>query len=128
MVYQLIVNPNLQIPLKFSNENCKKCDHFKIILAFLVIFWPNKCLLSTKRCSFEFKDNTSYSVLVIPNLLISLVPYFKAKMALIFCIYVFCPKGGFFSESALCFLDLQISKKIFQKNYPELEIQISSSG
>ena len=24
-------------------------------------------------------------------------------------------KGGFFSESAMCFLDLQISKKIFQK-------------
>ena len=27
-----------------------------------------------------------------------------------------------FSENAIHFLDLQISKKIFQKNYPELEI------
>ena len=36
-------------------------------------------------------------------------------------------KGGFFSESAMCFLDLQISKekKIQKNNYPELEIQIS---
>jgi hypothetical protein len=33
-------------------------------------------------------------------------------------------KGGFFSESAMCFLDLQISKKNKKntKNYPELEI------
>ena len=31
-------------------------------------------------------------------------------------------KGGFFSESAMCFLDLQISKKDIPKNYPELEI------
>ena len=31
-------------------------------------------------------------------------------------------KGGFFSESAMCFLDLQISKKNIPKNYPELEI------
>ena len=32
-------------------------------------------------------------------------------------------KGGFFSESAMCFLDLQISKKKKNpKNYPELEI------
>ena len=30
--------------------------------------------------------------------------------------------GGFFSESAMCFLDLQISKKDIPKNYPELEI------
>ena len=96
-------------------------------MAFLVIFWPNKCLLSTKRCSFEFKDNTSYSVLVISNLLISLVPYFKAKMALIFCIYVFCPKGGFFSESALCFLDLQISKKIFQKTILSLKFKFPAN-
>ena len=36
-------------------------------------------------------------------------------------------KGGFFSESAMCFLDLQISKKNIPKNYPELEIEISSS-
>jgi hypothetical protein len=31
-------------------------------------------------------------------------------------------KGGFFSESAMRFLDLQISKKNIPKNYPELEI------
>ena len=31
-------------------------------------------------------------------------------------------KGGFFSESAIRFSNLQISKEIFQKNYPELEI------
>ena len=31
-------------------------------------------------------------------------------------------KGGFFSESAMCFLDLQILKKDIPKNYPELEI------
>ena len=31
-------------------------------------------------------------------------------------------KGGSFSESAMCFLDLQISKKIIPKSYPELEI------
>ena len=31
-------------------------------------------------------------------------------------------KGGFFSESAICFSDLQISKKNIPKNYPELEI------
>ena len=33
-------------------------------------------------------------------------------------------KGGFFSESAMCFLDLQISKKNIPKNYLELEIWI----
>ena len=32
-------------------------------------------------------------------------------------------KGGFFSESPMCFSNLQISKKIYiPKNYPELEI------
>ena len=32
-------------------------------------------------------------------------------------------KGGFFSESSIHFLDLQISKKNYsKKNYPELEI------
>ena len=31
-------------------------------------------------------------------------------------------KGGFFSESAMRFSDLQISKKNIAKNYPELEI------
>ena len=31
-------------------------------------------------------------------------------------------KGGFFSESAMRFLDLQISKKNIPKSYPELEI------
>ena len=31
-------------------------------------------------------------------------------------------KGGFFSESAIRFSDLQISKKNIPKNYPELEI------
>ena len=31
-------------------------------------------------------------------------------------------KGGFFSESSIHFLDLQISKNIIPKNYPELEI------
>ena len=31
-------------------------------------------------------------------------------------------KGGFFSESAIRFLNLQISKKNIPKNYPELEI------
>ena len=31
-------------------------------------------------------------------------------------------KGGFFSESAMRFLSLQISKKNIPKNYPELEI------
>ena len=31
-------------------------------------------------------------------------------------------KGGFFSESAMCFLNLQISKENISKNYPELEI------
>ena len=31
-------------------------------------------------------------------------------------------KGGFFSESAMCFLDLQIKKKNIEKNYPELKI------
>ena len=31
-------------------------------------------------------------------------------------------KGGFFSESAIRFLGLQISKKNIPKNYPELEI------
>ena len=32
-------------------------------------------------------------------------------------------KGGFYSESAIRFLDLQISKtKYSEKNYPELEI------
>ena len=34
-------------------------------------------------------------------------------------------KGGFFSESSMNFLDLQISRKIIPKNYPELEIEIS---
>ena len=32
------------------------------------------------------------------------------------------PKGGFFSESAMRFLDLRISKKSIPKSYPELEI------
>ena len=31
-------------------------------------------------------------------------------------------KGGFFSESSIHFLELQISKKSIPKNYPELEI------
>ena len=31
-------------------------------------------------------------------------------------------KGVFFSESAMSFLNLQISKKNISKNYPELEI------
>ena len=31
-------------------------------------------------------------------------------------------KGGFFSESAIRFFNLQISKKNIPKNYPELEI------
>ena len=31
-------------------------------------------------------------------------------------------KGGFFPESAIGFLDLQISKKNIPKNYVELEI------
>ena len=31
-------------------------------------------------------------------------------------------KGDFFSESAMCVLDLQISKKNIPKNCPELEI------
>ena len=31
-------------------------------------------------------------------------------------------KGGFFSESAMRFLDLQISKKNILYSYPELEI------
>ena len=31
-------------------------------------------------------------------------------------------KGGFFSESSIHFLDLQISKKNIPKNHPELEI------
>ena len=31
-------------------------------------------------------------------------------------------KSGFFSESAIRFSDLQISKKNIPKNYPELEI------
>ena len=31
-------------------------------------------------------------------------------------------KGGFFSESATRFFNLQISKKNIPKNYPELEI------
>ena len=35
-----------------------------------------------------------------------------------------CTKGGFFSESAICFSNLPISKYI-SKNYPELEIQNS---
>ena len=34
-------------------------------------------------------------------------------------------KDGFFSESSIHFLDVQISKKNIPKNYPELEIQIS---
>ena len=34
----------------------------------------------------------------------------------------FHTKGGFFSESALCFLDLQISKKNIPKTHPEHEI------
>ena len=48
-------------------------------------------------------------------------------------------KGGFFSESAMCFSNIQISKKNIPNHYPELEIkfpannskqqiQISSSG
>ena len=50
-----------------------------------------------------------------------------------------CTKGGFFSESAMRFLDLQISEKIFPKAILSLkfkfpaknskqQIQISSSG
>jgi hypothetical protein len=35
------------------------------------------------------------------------------------------PKGGFISESGICFSNLQISKKDIPKIYPELEIQIS---
>ena len=31
-------------------------------------------------------------------------------------------KGGFFSESATCFLNVQVSKKNIPKNYPEFEI------
>ena len=38
--------------------------------------------------------------------------------------WIVSPKGGFFSENATCFLNLQISKKNIPKNYPELEIQI----
>ena len=34
-------------------------------------------------------------------------------------------KGGFLSESAICFSNLQIFKKNIPKNYPELKIQIS---
>ena len=37
-------------------------------------------------------------------------------------------KGGFFSDSSIHFLDLQIPQKIIPKNYPELEIWISISG
>ena len=33
-----------------------------------------------------------------------------------------CCKGGFFSESAMCFSNLLISKKNIPKNYPGLEI------
>ena len=39
-----------------------------------------------------------------------------------FMIFTDSPKGGFFSESEMCFLDLQISKKNIPTNYPELEI------
>ena len=31
-------------------------------------------------------------------------------------------KGGFFSESAMCFSNLKISKKNIPNHYPELEI------
>ena len=39
-------------------------------------------------------------------------------------IFIIAPvtKGGFFSESAMCFSDLQISKKNIPKNYFEPEI------
>ena len=41
----------------------------------------------------------------------------------LFGISGFAAKVGFFSESSIHFLDLQISKKkIIPKNYPELEI------
>ena len=54
-------------------------------------------------------------------------------------LFFLCVKGGFFSESAMRFLDLQISKKKFQKAILSLkfqfpaknskqQIQISSSG
>ena len=36
--------------------------------------------------------------------------------------FLLITKGGFFSESSIHFLDLQISKNIIPKNYPELEI------
>ena len=35
----------------------------------------------------------------------------------------FVSKGGFFSESAIRFSNLQISKKNIFQNYPELEIE-----
>ena len=45
-------------------------------------------------------------------------PFFMVRPSFL----VDVPKGGFFSESSIHFLDLQISKKIIPKNYPELEI------
>ena len=35
-------------------------------------------------------------------------------------------KGGFFSESAMCFLNLQISKKIFQKTNLNLKLKFQA--
>ena len=46
----------------------------------------------------------------------------QTKLAGLFHMVKIFAKGGFFSESAMCFLDLQISKKNIPKNYPELEI------
>ena len=37
-------------------------------------------------------------------------------------------KGGFFSKSAMCFLDLQISKKIFQKTILSLKFKFPANN
>ena len=38
------------------------------------------------------------------------------------------PKGGFFSESAMCFLNLQISKKILQKTILSLKFKFPTNN
>ena len=49
---------------------------------------------------------------------------FFSSMKMSFFLHSHAPKGGFFSESSIQFLNLQISKKkkMIPKNYPELEI------
>ena len=91
-------NLNHTIKIYFANNNC--CTKSTSVYAQWV------SLLRSKELERNFRTN---SALVI---------------CLITLYYCAVPKGGFFSESAIRFSNLPVSKKkIFQKYYPELEIR-----